>query len=360
MGEMVTLERKATTIRDMMAKNQKLIESALPRHMSPDRFLRIALTSMSKNPKLLECTPRSLFGAVLQCAQLGLEPDDLRGSAYLIPFKNHGTYEVQVMPGYKGLLELAHRSGKIADIKAEVVHEADAFDFEYGSRAFLFHKPNLKDDPGELVAVYAMVIYKSGTMRFEVMSPREVMKAASSSNAYQSNSGPWHTHPGEMWKKTALRRLCKTIPLSAEVETAVALDERESAGITQDLSALIPDLRTDEAEKKSGLDGLTDKLKEEKPRPEPEQQEASTEQAEQHRLNAGGIPAESGENKEETDDQKADKLIAQIRQTDLETLESTNDSLQEMIKGFKKVKQRIAIINALNEHKEILGDANKQ
>jgi len=271
MNELVPAQTKANTVRDMIQKNQKQIEAALPRHMSPDRFLRIALTSMAKNPTLLECTPRSLFGAVVQCAQLGLEPDDLRGSAYLIPFKNKGVYEVQVMPGYKGLLELAHRSGKIADIKAEVVHEKDDFQFQYGTKEFLIHKPYMKDDPGELVGVYARVIFKSGHERFEVMAPREVMKAANSSQAYRAKSGPWLTHPEEMWKKTALRKLCKTIPLSAEVETAVALDERESAGIGQDLSALVPDLPVNGGEKKSKLDQLAEDLHTEK---EPEKEPA--------------------------------------------------------------------------------------
>ena len=116
MAEVLSLQAKATTIRDMMMKNKGLIESALPKHMNADRFLRIALTSMSKNPTLFDCTERSLFGAVVQCAQLGLETDDNRGQAYLIPFRNKGVYEVNLWFGYRGLMELVFRTGKVIDI----------------------------------------------------------------------------------------------------------------------------------------------------------------------------------------------------------------------------------------------------
>ncbi len=329
MGEIVTLERKATTIRDMMAKNQKLIESALPRHMSPDRFLRIALTSMSKNPKLLECTPRSLFGAVLQCAQLGLETDDLRGQAYLIPFRNKGVYEVQVMVGYKGFLELVYRTKKVLDITAEVVHEQDEFSFQHGSgdNEFLTHKPYMGDDPGELIAAYVKVKFAAGHERFAVLPRREVMKAASSSRAYRDNSGPWITHEDEMWKKTALRRICKTVPMSPEVATAIALEERESAGIGQDLSALIPDLHTDNEENKSGLDGLTDKLKEEKGHAEQDPNAGKEEVKDKPKPIGPTKDPEPPNQTQETDDIKADTLIAEIRASDLEMLKRVDGTI---------------------------------
>jgi len=213
MGEIVSLAKKATTIRDMMMKNIGLIESALPKHMNADRFLRIALTSMSKNPSLYQCTERSLFGAVVQCAQLGLETDDNRGQAYLIPFKNKGVYEVNLWFGYRGLLELVYRTGKVIDIFAQVVHRNDVFEFQHGigGDEYFRHRPDLGDDPGELMAVYVKVHFTAGHERFAVMSRREVMKAAQSSSAFKSNSGPWFTHTEEMWKKTALRQICKSV-----------------------------------------------------------------------------------------------------------------------------------------------------
>lgn len=223
---------KVENIRGLLEKSRKQMEMALPRHLSADRLMRVAMTSVQKTPQLLECTPHSLIGAVMQAAQLGLEPDGLLGQAYLVPYKN----TVTLIPGYKGLLQLARRSGEISTIMAHVVHEADTFDFCYGLEPQLRHVPSSDDNPGPVIAVYAVARLKDGGTQFEVMWRRQVEEIRKRSKA--GNSGPWVTDWDEMAKKTALRRLCKLLPASIELQAAVSLDERAEAGIPQDLDVI--------------------------------------------------------------------------------------------------------------------------
>jgi len=134
MSEITSLAVKADTVKEFMVKHQRLLQDALPVHLKKDweRFVRLAMGAMTRNPTLYECSPRSLMGAVLQCAQLGLEPDDIRGHAYLLPFRVQGKMEVVLVPGYKGLMDLARRSGEISYIKGDVVYSKDIFTFSYG------------------------------------------------------------------------------------------------------------------------------------------------------------------------------------------------------------------------------------
>src|SRR5690606_28083055 len=118
------------------------IARALPRHMDPDRMLRIAMTVVRQTPDLQKCTVPSVLGALMQAAQLGLEPGIL-GHCYLVPFRNGrtGQHEVQFIIGYKGLIDLARRSGNIQSIAAHPVYENDLFEFEYGLNERLRHVP---------------------------------------------------------------------------------------------------------------------------------------------------------------------------------------------------------------------------
>lgn len=220
---------KVSTIRTLLDRSKNQIKMALPSHLNPDRMLRIAMTSLQKNKDLLECTPESLIGAIIQSAQLGLEPDGVLGHAYLVPYGKVCTF----IPGYKGLLALARRSGEISTILAEVVHAKDVFEFELGLTPRLKHVPTADEDEGEFVAVYAMARLKDGGVQFVVMRKGAVEKVRKRSKA--ATNGPWVTDFEEMAKKTALRRLCKLLPCSVELEKAVVLDERAEVGLPQDL-----------------------------------------------------------------------------------------------------------------------------
>jgi recombination protein RecT len=205
---------------EWLTKYQNEIKRALPRHMTPDRMARIALTELRRVPKLMECNPKSFFGAVIQASQLGLEPGGGLGHAYLVPYKQ----ECQLIIGYRGMIDLARRSGQIVSITARVVHEKDEFSYAYGLNEKLDHTPFADGDPGRLIYVYAVARLKDGGVQFEVMSKADVDKIRQRSKS--SSSGPWVTDYEAMAKKTVIRQIFKYLPVSVELRTAMDLDER--------------------------------------------------------------------------------------------------------------------------------------
>lgn len=206
------------------------IAGALPKHLTPDRMVRVVLTAMNRNPKLLECTKESLWQAVMDCASLGLEPDAL-GRAYLIPYEdrrnNRTICTLQI--GFKGLADLAYRSGMVATLQAQVVREHDHFDFRFGTEEKLEHTPKMDGERGGVVAVYAYCRLKDGAFKFDIMSTEDVNRIRDRSQGYQSatkykRDHPWTTDWGEMAKKTVFKRLAKMLPLSSEIRDAVEKD----------------------------------------------------------------------------------------------------------------------------------------
>ena len=216
-------DSKPKTIRTLLEKMKPEIMKVLPKHLDPDRILRIALTEIRRNPRLLDATRESLLGAVMLSAQLGLEPGPL-GHCYLIPYYNSKTksYEVQFQLGYKGMLDLVRRSGQIEMIDAHVVYENDEFDYQYGLEPKLCHKPVLQNR-GNPIAVYAVAKFKDGGFSYLVMSVEDVEKIRKRSKA--ADNGPWVTDWEAMAKKTAIKQLCKYLPLSIEVQRGLAADE---------------------------------------------------------------------------------------------------------------------------------------
>lgn len=215
----------------LLSKNMKAIKSALPKHLTAERVARVALNSIRKNPKLMQCAPETLCMAIMETSSLGLEIDS-RGQAYLVPFwsKKNQCYEMQLMIGYKGMLDLAWRSGKLMSIMAEVVGENDSFTFINGLDPKLEHTPNLTEGRGEIIAAYAVAIMKDGSRQFVVIPRTDLDKIRDASKS--KDDGPWVTWYEEMAKKTALKRLCKLLPLSPEIQQATTLDDMADAGIS--------------------------------------------------------------------------------------------------------------------------------
>lgn len=212
------------TVAEFFQANKSSMAAVLPRHADPERMTKIALTALRTTPKLMECTVQSLMGAVMQCATMGLEPNTVLGHAYLVPFNNKKAQrtDVQVIIGYKGLLDLARRSGQIQSIAAHAVCENDEFDFAYGIEEKLHHKPAL-NGRGNIIAFYAVAHLVGGGYAYEVLSNEQVqaiMAGTQSGGRY----GPWRDFYEEMGRKTAIRRLAKYLPLSVEFATAVAVD----------------------------------------------------------------------------------------------------------------------------------------
>lgn len=218
--------------------------SALPKHMDADRLARIALTTCQRNPMLLECDPRSVIGAIVTSAQLGLEPDNILGSAYLIPFYNSRTQrmEAQLIPGYKGLIDLARRSGQIKSITAHIVYENEECELLYGTDDnAIKHKPLPPSERGEKkIGAYAVAYFKDGGYQFEWMWMEDIEKIRETSKNYRDKKGEviqssvWVQHEDEMIKKTVIRRLCKYLPLSPELSKAVSLDEYAENNMPQE------------------------------------------------------------------------------------------------------------------------------
>lgn len=213
------------------------IKKALPSVITPDRFTRIVLSAISVNPKLGNCTPQSFLGAMMTSAQLGLEVNTPLGQAYVLPYmdRKKGVMEAQFQLGYKGLIDLAYRSGEVEVIQAHVVHENDEFECEYGLDPKLTHKP-ADHDRGEPVKVYAVFKTKSGGFGFEVMSIEDVRKhAAKYSQTYGSGYSPWKTNFEEMAKKTVLKRVLKYAPLKSDFVRAAVQDETIKKEISDDM-----------------------------------------------------------------------------------------------------------------------------
>ncbi|MBQ8393815.1 MAG: recombinase RecT [Clostridia bacterium] len=211
------------------------IKKALPSVITPERFTRMVLSAISTNPKLASCTPQSFLGAMMSAAQLGLEPNTPLGQAYLIPYKNKGVDEVQFQIGYKGLIDLAYRSGEVELVQAHVVYENDTFECEFGLEPKLVHKP-ADSDRGDPIKVYALFRTKSGGYGFDVMSMDDVRRHAEKySQAYKSGFSPWKTNFEEMAKKTVLKRVLKYAPLKSDFVKAVTQDETIKSEISPDM-----------------------------------------------------------------------------------------------------------------------------
>lgn len=217
--------KKSMSIAELIKAMEPQIKRALPSTITPERFTRIALSALNTTPKLKECTQMSFLSALMNAAQLGLEPNTSLGQAYLIPFKNKGVYEVQFQIGYKGLLDLAYRSPQLQTVQAHCVYENDEFSYELGLNPQLNHKPAM-DNRGELRCVYAMFKLQNGGFGFEVMSKTAIEAHAKQySKAYDSSFSPWKTDFESMAKKTVIKQVLKYAPMRTDYVHAVNVDD---------------------------------------------------------------------------------------------------------------------------------------
>lgn len=233
----VAESKKATAkMQDYVKKMEGEIAKALPSVMTPERFTRMVFTALSSTPGLANCTPKSFLGAMMNAAQLGLEPNTPLGQAYIIPYNNHGTPEAQFQLGYKGMIDLAYRSGEVEFIQCHVVYENDKFECNYGLEPKLSHVP-ADGDRGAATKVYALFKTKSGGFGFEVMSINEVSQhGAKFSKSFDSSSSPWKKNFNEMAKKTVLKKVLKYAPLKSDFIKAAYADESIKYEISDDMT----------------------------------------------------------------------------------------------------------------------------
>jgi recombination protein RecT len=241
---------ESLSIVEFFESKKDAIQKALPKHMNADRMLKVLFGALRRNPALAECTRESLLDAIMQCSELGLEPDGFRGHAYLVPFKNtkKGVKEVQFIPGYKGLVDLARRSGKVIDIYAIPVYENEPFEIKQGLNRDLLHEPLPPQDRGEnLKGCYCVAKMDDETISWTWMWIGEIHAIRSRSKA--KDFGPWKTDYEAMCLKTVVRRHMRLMPLSPEVDKAVHIDEMnevEEIDITPDIPAGKPEVKMPE------------------------------------------------------------------------------------------------------------------
>lgn len=245
MPEIKSEKDRVVTVRDALARQKTTIVQAIPKFLSAERFMTLAFTAIQRNPKLLDAWMPSLLGAVVKAAQLGLEIDDVLGHAHLVPFKNsrENRTDVVLIPGYRGLMDLARRGRTVSTIDAHTVYTVDDFDYAYGSKPFIHHKPKwgkrhaLPDGKTDIEAIkgfYAIARLRDGACQFWVLSLEETLEIRDrfSRGFQQDPQSPWVYHFDQMGEKSALRRLCaKRLPASPELLEAANLDDRAEAGV---------------------------------------------------------------------------------------------------------------------------------
>lgn len=230
--------RQVASVKDLLmnesARDQLSMVAA--KHLNPERMMRTVANAIRTTPKLGQCEPISFLGALMQVAALGLEPNTVMGHAYLIPFENKrkNVTEVQVVIGYRGLIDLARRSGHITSISANIHYsDDDLWEYEEGTEAQLRHRPGPQD--GTKLHAYAIAKFKDGGHAYVVLPWKHVIKIRDGSQGWQSAvkfgataKNPWHTHEDAMAMKTAIRALSKYLPLSIEFTDALAVDEKKA------------------------------------------------------------------------------------------------------------------------------------
>lgn len=230
--------KKSMSIADLIKAMEPEIKKALPDIITPERFTRMALSALNTTPKLQECTQMSFLAALMNAAQLGLEPNTPLGQAYLIPFNNRGTMECQFQIGYKGLIDLSYRNPQMQIISAQAVYENDKFEYELGLNPTLLHRPVLKDR-GDVKLFYGFFKLVNGGFGFEVMSKEDMDTYAKEySKSFDASFSPWQSNYIGMAKKTVIKQALKYAPLKTDFRKALSNDETIKTEISKDMSEI--------------------------------------------------------------------------------------------------------------------------
>lgn len=212
---------EAKTVRDLMERNAADFAAKLPRGLEYDYFKQAVYSEMRRVPQLFECDPVSVVSAVAFALQLGLSPGPL-GHCYLVPFGR----ECQFILGYKGMIDLAFRSGLVKDVSAELVHDGDTFRVAKGTTPKIVHEPSGPDGDREIVAAYSVARLTTGGTSWRVIYPEDWEAARKRSASGSKGKGPWATDFRAMVRKTAVRRAAAVWPQATQFGLALAWDDR--------------------------------------------------------------------------------------------------------------------------------------
>ena len=203
-------------VRNQLTAMQPQFAAALPKHVSPERFVRVMMTAVQMTPALLNADRRTLFSSAMKASQMGLLPDGREGA--IVMFKD----QAQFMPMVAGVMKMVRNSGEISTWSVQAVYENDNFDFCLGDEEHITHKPALSGR-GKIIAVYSIVSMKDGEKSREVMSVEDVKAIRARSRS--GNSGPWVSDFAEMAKKTVVRRHAKRLPMSTDLDDVLRADD---------------------------------------------------------------------------------------------------------------------------------------
>jgi len=274
MSNLPAQQQKQSPVKQVGAVLERMkpqLQMALPKHLTPERMIRVALAAINKTPKLLECNRDSLYAAIMTSAQLGLEPDGVLGQAYLIPFGK----EVQFIPGYKGLIALARNSGDVSSIQAQAVREGDHFVYRWGLNEELDHVPSGDPDRESkpITHFWAMAKFKDGGYHWDVLEVAKVEAIRDNSQGYKSAkrfakngkiNSPWVDHFEEMGKKTAIRRIAKYLPMdvqkAAYISDSYDTGKHSSLDLSGELVINDPDVMDGEAEEVKKVENKSSQL----------------------------------------------------------------------------------------------------
>lgn len=220
-GAMQTKESgPVVNFKTLLEGKRDQLAQLVPKHLTVERLMKVAVGALMKSPNLQKCTPTSLMNCFIGAAEVGLEPGGVLGHAYLVPYGDTATLII----GYRGLIELMRRTGELASIRCVVVHEKDTFKLTEGIEQTIRHEPFLAGDAGPLRFVYCVAKLKDGSVQVELMTRHQIEEIRKRSRAGQS--GPWVTDFEEMAKKTVLRRAAKYLPVASErFQKAIEIDD---------------------------------------------------------------------------------------------------------------------------------------
>ena len=272
-GKALAKANPAGDFKGILAANWHKIAAVMPKHMSEDRMFQLAMSAYNSTPQLAECSTVSVLSCIMKCAALGMEPSavDGLGRAYILPFRNGKTrrMEATFILGYKGMIDLARRSGEVESISGRAVYEGDEFRYAYGLNEDLYHVPMHKSD--QLTYAYCIARFKDGGHYFIVLSRKEIEAARKASKA--GNNGPWVTNYDAMAVKTAIRRAFPYLPVSIVAQEAAAADE-QTPDYSSVLSPVVPTAEQEPAgepeEAPAGVDPETGEIMAEIASDEPE------------------------------------------------------------------------------------------
>ena len=251
-GKALAKANPAGDFKGILAANWHKIAAVMPKHMSEDRMFQLAMSAYNSTPQLAECSTVSVLSCIMKCAALGMEPSavDGLGRAYILPFSNGKTHRMEAtfILGYKGIIDLARRSGQLVSIHAQAVYQGDDFDYweDEDGQHFKFRPDrNAEHAPDKLTDVYVTAKLVGGGKVFEHMTKAEVEAIRRRSKA--SNNGPWVTDYEAMALKTVIRRSARYLPMSTETQEAVAADE-QTPDYSSVLSPVVPTVEQEPAD----------------------------------------------------------------------------------------------------------------